>query len=76
MFWTSSPLNGARQKNLPLLFSMCTPPRYTSRHSPISQRRRVSSAAEKALFSFLFFSSAPDDYIPVDAQQRDSSYVC
>ena len=29
------------------------PPRYTSRHCPISQRHRVSSAAEKALFSFL-----------------------
>ena len=35
----------------------------TSRHCPISQRRRASSAAEKALFSFLFFSSAPETTI-------------
>ena len=47
-------------KQPPHLFSMYTPtpPRYISRHCPISQRRRASSAAEKALFYFLYFSSA------------------
>ena len=58
-------------KQPPLLFSMYTPtggrraparvdapPSYTSRHCPISQCRRVSSAAEKALFSFFSFAPA------------------
>ena len=39
------------------------PPRYTSRHCPFLQRRRASSAAEKALFSFLLFSSGPETTI-------------
>ena len=39
------------------------PLRFTSRHCPISQRRRASSAAEKAFFSFLLFSSAPETTI-------------
>ena len=71
------PPNGVHQNTL--LFSMYTPtpavagapPRYTSRHCPISQRHRVSSATEKALFSFLcFFVCSGDDYIPVDAARR------
>ena len=42
----------------------------------ISQRRRAARAAEKALFSFLlFFFCSGDDYIPVDAPQRDASCV-
>ena len=31
---------------------------------------------KRRFFLFLFFFCSGDDYIPVDAPQRDASYVC
>ena len=68
-YFLCTPPHWRRQRNSRPYYFLCTPPhrpatrRPATRHCPISQRRRASSAAEKALFSFLFFSSAPETTI-------------
>ena len=82
VFWTPPP-NSARQNSRPYYF-LCTPPprRRQRRAAPYARVLFHSVAAhqvppKRRFFSFLsFFFWSGDDYIPVDAPQRDASYGC
>ena len=82
VFWTLPP-NSARQNSRPYYF-LCTPRRRQRRAAllhfmPLSYftaSPRIKCRRKGAFFfSFVFFWSG-DDYIPVDAPQRDASYGC
>ena len=84
VFWTPPP-NSARQNSRPYYF-LCTPPpqRRQQRAAPLhftplsyfTASPRIKCRQNGAfLFYFIFFWSG-DDYIPVDAPQRDASYEC
>ena len=84
VFWTLPP-NSARQNNRLYYFIFTPPPRRRQRRAaplhftPLSYF--TASPCIKChrkgafFFSFVFFCSR-DDYMPVDAPQRDASYGC